>query len=121
MNTDDQWVVVVRRVLYQLLHMLRVDVEDWNGRKYFAEYSRFYIDSAATLYKLRVFGYKPQSTAGDSLRTQKRWKSVHNGQKFSTYDQDNDKWLTRNCAAMFGGMVGVTLLIQPEYTTLIQN
>ncbi|XP_026108446.1 microfibril-associated glycoprotein 4-like [Carassius auratus] len=84
--------------MYQLTsnrkYMLRVDLEDFNGRKGYAVYSSFSVGPEADGYKLQVSGFK-DGGAGDSL-------SYHNGQKFSTFDkdQDNDK---RNCAKQFLG------------------
>ncbi|XP_026102986.1 microfibril-associated glycoprotein 4-like [Carassius auratus] len=84
--------------MYQLTrnrkYMLRVDLEDFNGRKGYAVYSSFSVGPEAAGYKLQVSGFK-NGGAGDSL-------FYHNGQKFSTFDkdQDNDR---RNCAKQFLG------------------
>ncbi|XP_018975637.2 microfibril-associated glycoprotein 4-like [Cyprinus carpio] len=84
--------------MYQLTrkrkYMLRVDLEDFKGRKGFALYVFFSVGPEADGYKLQVSGFK-NGGAGDSL-------SNHNGQKFSTFDkdQDSDK---RNCAKTFLG------------------
>ncbi|KAG9328261.1 hypothetical protein JZ751_015483 [Albula glossodonta] len=56
-------------------------MEDWSGRKVFAEYASFRIEAEADFYKLRVGRY--HGNAGDSLT----W---HNGKQFTTLD--------RNCA-----------------------
>ncbi|XP_071773647.2 angiopoietin-related protein 2a [Centroberyx gerrardi] len=69
---------------YKLLVML----EDWSGRKTFAEYASFRIESEAEFYKLRVGRY--HGNAGDSLT----W---HNGKQFTTLDRDHDVY-TGNCA-----------------------
>ncbi|XP_052386354.1 microfibril-associated glycoprotein 4-like isoform X6 [Carassius gibelio] len=72
--------------MYQLTrknkYMLRVDLEDFHGNKAFALYSSFSVDAEADGYKLQVSGFK-DGGAGDSL-------SFHNGQKFSTFDKDQD-------------------------------
>jgi len=60
---------------------LRVDLEDWSRNKKYAKYSTFSIDNEQRKYELFVEGYS--GDAGDSL-------GVQNGQKFSTYDADND-------------------------------
>ncbi|XP_061176260.1 fibrinogen-like protein A [Saccostrea echinata] len=73
---------------------LRVDLQRFNGKKAFAEYSTFYIGNEADKYRLTVSGYN--GTAGDSLA----W---HNGMKFSTKDQDNDNWSSSNCASTWHG------------------
>ncbi|XP_029566355.1 angiopoietin-related protein 2a isoform X1 [Salmo trutta] len=69
---------------YKLLVML----EDWAGRKTFAEYASFRIEAEADFYKLRVGRY--HGNAGDSLT----W---HNGKQFTTLDRDHDVY-TGNCA-----------------------
>ncbi|CAH1798430.1 unnamed protein product [Owenia fusiformis] len=60
----------------------------------FAEYSKFHVADETQKYRLTIGGYS--GTAGDSMITR------HNGQRFSTYDQDNDKY-PLNCAALFKG------------------
>ncbi|XP_026055743.1 microfibril-associated glycoprotein 4-like isoform X1 [Carassius auratus] len=72
--------------MYQLTrknkYMLRVDLEDFQGNKAFALYSSFSVGPEADGYKLQVSGFK-DGGAGDSL-------SFHNGQKFSTFEKDQD-------------------------------
>ncbi|KAK7496838.1 hypothetical protein BaRGS_00011818 [Batillaria attramentaria] len=70
-------------------YLLRVDLEDWEGRRYWAEYSQFTVGPASDNYRLRVSGYT--GDAGDSL-------SLHDNMAFSTEDVDNDLH-TRHCAA----------------------
>ena len=60
---------------------LRVDLRDFDGNSAYAKYTSFSIGDSASKYTLSVSGYS--GTAGDSL-------AYHNGQKFSTRDQDND-------------------------------
>jgi len=75
---------------------LRVDMEDCNGNRAYAKYSSFKVDDESLKYQLHVSGYTSDH-AGDSLN----W---HNGQKFSTYDQDNDNDSDGSCAnKYFGG------------------
>ncbi|XP_020628452.1 ficolin-1-like [Orbicella faveolata] len=71
-------------------YKLRVDLEDFAGNTYYAEYDFFKVASEGEKYKLSVGSYS--GTAGDKL-------TYHNGQKFSTKDQDNDI-STVNCAAV---------------------
>ncbi|XP_048051137.1 microfibril-associated glycoprotein 4-like [Megalobrama amblycephala] len=75
-------------------YMLRVDLEDFTGRKGFALYSSFSVDCECAGYQLSLSGFT-DGGAGDSL-------TYHNGQKFSTFDkdQDSDK---RNCAKLYLG------------------
>ncbi|XP_051966165.1 angiopoietin-related protein 2-like [Xyrauchen texanus] len=69
-------------------YKLLVTLEDWSGRKTFAEYASFRIEPEADFYKLRVGRYN--GNAGDSLT----W---HNGKQFTTLDRDHDVY-TGNCA-----------------------
>ncbi|XP_048051106.1 microfibril-associated glycoprotein 4-like isoform X1 [Megalobrama amblycephala] len=84
--------------MYQLTrnrkYMLRVDLEDFAGRKGFALYSSFSVGPETEGYKLDVSGFI-DGGAGDSL-------SYHNGQKFSTFDKDQDPY-DGNCAKQFLG------------------
>ncbi|GFN82641.1 fibrinogen-related protein 3.2 [Plakobranchus ocellatus] len=59
---------------------LRVDLK-YKGKKAFAQYKNFLIESESSQYRLRIGSYS--GNAGDSL-------TYHNGQKFSTFDKDND-------------------------------
>lgn len=69
-------------------YKLLVTLEDWSGRKVFAEYASFRLEPEADFYKLRVGRY--HGNAGDSLT----W---HNGKQFTTLDRDHDAY-TGNCA-----------------------
>ncbi|XP_033987946.1 microfibril-associated glycoprotein 4-like [Trematomus bernacchii] len=73
------------RKKYELL----VDMEDFEGVKVFARYSSFSVDPESFGFTLHVSGFT-DGGAGDSM-------SIHNGQKFSTFDKDQDSW-TSNCA-----------------------
>ncbi|XP_063427384.1 fibrinogen-like protein A isoform X1 [Mytilus trossulus] len=69
-------------------HELRINVEDWDRNKRYAVYRSFSIGNASTKYRLNISNYS--GNAGDGM-------SQFNGMKFSTYDQDNDKY-GYNCA-----------------------
>jgi len=73
---------------------LRIDMEDWSSQKYLAKYTSFLIGSEGEGYKLHFNGFS--GNAGDSLKG-------HNGQKFSTYDADNDIKNSANCASTYRG------------------
>lgn len=73
---------------------LRVDLEDTKSKTAYAEYDMFAVTSERTKYKLSLGSYN--GTAGDSL-------SYHRGQPFTTKDQDNDSYRSRNCAVWFKG------------------
>ena len=70
---------------------LRVDMKDKDGVYGYAKYSSFYIGSSSTDYTLHVSGYSGPFEVGDSL-------AYHNGQKFTTKDNDNDSSSDYNCA-----------------------
>ncbi|XP_072344620.1 angiopoietin-related protein 2-like [Scyliorhinus torazame] len=69
-------------------YKLLITMEDWQGRKVFAEYASFRLESETDNYKLRVGRY--HGNAGDSFT----W---HNGKQFTTLDRDRDAY-TGNCA-----------------------
>ncbi|XP_068160856.1 microfibril-associated glycoprotein 4-like [Antennarius striatus] len=74
---------------------LRVDMEDFEGQKVFAQYSSFSVAPEAEGYMLNL-GSFIKGAAGDSLK-------LHNGQKFTTTDKDQDTH-NANCARLaFGG------------------
>ncbi|KAF1373415.1 hypothetical protein PFLUV_G00238630 [Perca fluviatilis] len=81
---------LTQRKRYELL----VDMEDFEGNKVFARYSSFSIDAESSGYTLHVSGFT-DGGAGDAL-------SYQNGQKFSTFDKDQDSSPT-NCARSYLG------------------
>lgn len=68
---------------------LRVEIEEFSGRQHWAEYSRFKVDNETASYALHIDGYS--GNAGNAMK-------LVNGQKFSTFDKDNDKEIFNNCA-----------------------
>ncbi|XP_058065834.1 ficolin-2-like [Anopheles bellator] len=75
-------------------HELVILLEDFDGNKTYAKYSRFEIGGESELYAINnITGYS--GTAGDSL------DSVA-GMKFSTLDSDNDTWQS-SCAVTYNG------------------
>ena len=72
---------------------LRVDLEDFVGKKKYAKYSVYSVGNALAQYNLSIGGYS--GNAGNSL-------SWHHGIKFSTRDRDNDVW-SGNCAQSYKG------------------
>ncbi|KAL6482460.1 hypothetical protein MHYP_G00105400 [Metynnis hypsauchen] len=85
--------------LYQLTskrkYELRVDLQDFEGGKVYAQYSTFSVDSEVNGYRLTVGGFI-DGGAGNSL-------GFHNGQKFSTFDKDQDSDISKNCAKTYLG------------------
>ncbi|XP_068104114.1 ficolin-2-like [Hyperolius riggenbachi] len=73
---------------------LRVDLQDFDYVQYYAKYNSFQVLGAFDTYKL-LLGSFAGGNAGDSL-------SYHNGNKFTTLDQDNDPYY-KNCAVDFKG------------------
>ncbi|KAG7506236.1 hypothetical protein JOB18_050066 [Solea senegalensis] len=74
---------------------LRIDMEDFDGNKAHVHYSSFSVGPEQDGYKLQFSGFK-DGGAGDSL-------SEHNGQKFSTFDKDQDTSVTTSCAKTYQG------------------
>ena len=74
-------------------YKLRVDLEDWEGNRAYAEYSQFSVGSEDDHFRLSVSGYT--GDAGDSLH----WS---NGNQFSTVDADHDTH-TSSCAQDWTG------------------
>ncbi|KAF2355399.1 Fibrinogen alpha/beta/gamma chain C-terminal globular domain [Trinorchestia longiramus] len=78
-------------------HILRVELEDFEGNRRYAEYSTFKLHSELDLYKLEIGGYA--GNAGNSLNDP--WYGS-NLSPFSTFDRDNDR-SSLNCASMLKG------------------
>ena len=76
---------------------LRVELEDWNGVRVYANYSKFNISDEQAKYRLEVGAYS--GTAGDSLGP-----GDHdlNNMAFTTKDVDNDR-SSGNCAVQWTG------------------
>ena len=70
--------------------ILRVELKHRNNptQLHYAQYTTFEIGNEANKYKLLIGGYS--GDAGDSM-------AYHNGMKFTTYDNDNDR-SSYNCA-----------------------
>ena len=73
-------------------------MQAWDGNDYWAEYDHFRVENEADNYRLHVHGYR--GNAGDSLTSQ---RENHNGQPFSTFDNDNDGRFYDNCARHYKG------------------
>ncbi|MEQ2167187.1 hypothetical protein GOODEAATRI_001557 [Goodea atripinnis] len=74
-------------------YKLMIELEDWTGKKVYAEYSSFYLEPESEGYKLRLGTY--QGNAGDSF-------SSNNGKQFTTLDRDRDEF-SGNCAHFHKG------------------
>ncbi|MCL4160883.1 UNVERIFIED_CONTAM: hypothetical protein GTU68_009868 [Idotea baltica] len=73
---------------------LRVDLEDFDGEKGWANYDLFHIEDSAGKYRLKIWDY--QGNAGDDL-------SFSNNAQFSTKDADHDSYTSGNCAEVHKG------------------
>ncbi|XP_071145026.1 fibrinogen gamma-B chain-like [Mytilus edulis] len=71
-------------------HELRINLEDWDENKRYANFKNFKIDGASDKYRLHISGYS--GDAGDGM-------TEYNGYYFSTYDRDHDTYSSINCAA----------------------
>ena len=80
-------------------YKLRFDLQLVNYSWYYAEYSSFIVFSETDNYKMQVSGYS--GNAGDN------GFSYLDGMMFTTYDRDNDPWISAdyndNCAVVHGG------------------
>ena len=84
----------------------RVDLGDFDGNTAYAQYSTFSVGDSTTEYTLTVGGYS--GTAGDALITDDAVDNRnvchnHNGMKFSTRDNENDNYISYNCAEHYRG------------------
>uniref|UniRef100_A0A1X7UN41 Fibrinogen C-terminal domain-containing protein n=1 Tax=Amphimedon queenslandica TaxID=400682 RepID=A0A1X7UN41_AMPQE len=84
----------IHRLTKEGSNTLRVDLEDFDNDTRYANYSTFSVSDGSTEYILTVGGYS--GTATDSL-----W--WHNGLRFSTRDNDNDRWLINDCTRFHAG------------------
>ena len=92
--------------LHQLLQLnganeLRIDLKDYSGNSAYAKFSSFNVGDSNSKYTLTFSGYS--GTAGDAMTASGTSYGNMNGMKFSTKDQDNDKWSSGRCAAWNGG------------------
>ena len=72
---------------------MRVDLEDFENNKKYAQYAVFSVGGESGKYELSVAQYS--GNAGDAI-------SRHNGMKFSTKDSDSDAW-SGSCANEYKG------------------
>ncbi|KAG8453737.1 hypothetical protein GDO86_000386 [Hymenochirus boettgeri] len=80
-------------------YILRIDLEDFEGQRRFAQYKSFRVGDEQTSYRMNCGHYV--GTAGDSLTSgfspEVKWWANHCGMMFSTRDRDNDNY-EGNCA-----------------------
>lgn len=83
----------IHRLVYSEDYELRIELEDFNGTKAWAEYATFRIDSEQYNYNLLIAGY--QGTVADAMQ-------YHNDKDFSTYDRRNDRTVDACCSCAMG-------------------
>ncbi|XP_033731101.1 angiopoietin-related protein 7-like [Pecten maximus] len=82
-------------ILTNTPRILRVELEAWDGRKGYAQYSKFQLANEHQNYTLFVQGFTG-NVSYDAM-------AVHNGSNFSTYDRDNDYYPSFDCAGYYRG------------------
>ncbi|XP_072291063.1 uncharacterized protein [Eucyclogobius newberryi] len=76
---------------------LRVELEDFEGVREYAQYKLFKVASERMRFRLTVDGYT--GTAGDALLFNPKYN--HNNRAFTTPDRDNDRYPSGNCGAYY--------------------
>ena len=71
---------------------MRVDYQKDDKTWSYLHYNQFSVGSASEEYPLTIGGFTGEGTD---------WFGYHNGMKFSTPDNDNDKYISDNCAAKY--------------------
>ena len=84
----------IHRLTASRASSLRVELEDWNGVRVYAQYGQFNIGDEQANYRLKVSSYSG-TAGGDSL-------AFHNNMAFSTKDRDHDT-NSGNCAVSYTG------------------
>ncbi|KAG7281878.1 hypothetical protein CRUP_031127 [Coryphaenoides rupestris] len=77
--------------------VLRVELEDFDGVREYAEYGHFRVASERQRYRLTVGGYS--GSAGDALRFSKSYD--HHNRAFTTPDRDHDRYPSGNCGVYY--------------------
>lgn len=73
--------------------VLRIELEDLDGIKEYAQYDHFHVANESQYYRLTIEGYS--GTAGDAMQYSKKFN--HNQKNFTTPDRDNDQYTSGNC------------------------
>ncbi|KAK3535676.1 hypothetical protein QTP70_019715 [Hemibagrus guttatus] len=77
--------------------VLRIELEDLDGVKEYAQYDHFHVANESQYYKSTIEGYS--GTAGDAMQYNKKFN--HNQKNFTTPDRDNDQYPSGNCGAYY--------------------
>lgn len=78
--------------------VLRIELEDFQGVCEYAKYDLFYVANEYLKYRLSISKYS--GTAGNALHIDKDYN--HDQMFFTTWDRDNDMYLSGNCGAFYG-------------------
>ena len=73
-------------------YTLRIEMSDWDGTSFYAEYEDFTVAGEADGYRLNIGTYS--GTAGDSL-------AIHDNMMFTTYDRDQDAFMSGSCSHQY--------------------
>uniref|UniRef100_A0A4W4HB29 Fibrinogen C-terminal domain-containing protein n=1 Tax=Electrophorus electricus TaxID=8005 RepID=A0A4W4HB29_ELEEL len=90
-NDKIHWLTAARAMA------LRLELEDLDGIKEYAQYDDFYVANESLNYQLTIGEYS--GTAGNAMQHSKRFN--HNQKYFSTPDRDNDEYPSGNCGAYY--------------------
>ena len=96
---NDNIFIMALQGLYPKCSELRIDMIDWNLKKYFIKYDNFRVDNEHNGYKMTI-GKQIAGNTGNGLTMVQNSKG---GVKFSTYDSDNDSHSSGNCAQIYRG------------------
>ncbi|KAF4091169.1 hypothetical protein AMELA_G00034060 [Ameiurus melas] len=86
-NDKIHWLTTTKAMI------LRIELEDLDGIKEYAQYDHFRVANESQYYRLTIEGYS--GTAGDAMQYSKKFN--HNQKNFTTPDRDNDKYTSGNC------------------------
>nr|XP_055069365.1 fibroleukin [Misgurnus anguillicaudatus] len=79
-------------------HTLRITLQDWYEQKRHANYNTFKVAGENQRFRITARDY--YGDAGNALSYSRQYN--HDGRAFSTYDRDNDRYATGNCARYYG-------------------
>ncbi|XP_060784182.1 uncharacterized protein fgl2b isoform X2 [Neoarius graeffei] len=77
--------------------VLRIELEDLDGTKEYAQYDHFHVANESQFYRLTIDGYS--GTAGNAMQYSKKFN--HNQKNFTTPDRDNDQYASGNCGTYY--------------------
>ncbi|XP_012942163.2 fibrinogen C domain-containing protein 1-like [Aplysia californica] len=80
-------------IVFQQRYELRIDFS-YKEKNYYAKYNNFSLLGEPEYYTIQISGYS--GNAEDTM-------SYHNGQAFTTFDRDHDKFENGNCAERYHG------------------